>query len=82
MKVENIVVTANLGRALDLKELAKLPNAKYEPENFPGLVLKIRGASALIFSSGALVITGTVTEQQADDVVLDIIKLIEGGKKK
>ena len=61
IKIVNIVATASLERAIPLVKLAEaLPNTEYNPEQFPGLVMRIKDpkTSALIFSSGKIVCTG------------------------
>lgn len=61
-QLQNIVATANLGRAIDIERLArKLPHIIYEPEQFPGAIFyadELQGASILIFSNGKVVLAG------------------------
>ncbi len=60
-RIENIVATVNLGIDLDLDKLAeRLPAAEYNPEQFPGLILRLQRPkiSALIFRTGKMVCTG------------------------
>ena len=58
--IRNIVATVTLNKSLNLKKLAKtIPNSKYNPDIFAGLIYKIEdGLSTLIFSSGKVVIAG------------------------
>ena len=58
----------------------KLENTEYEPEQFPGLVYKLRDAKAtfLLFSNGKIVCTGTKSESE---VHIAVKKLIENLKK-
>jgi transcription initiation factor TFIID TATA-box-binding protein len=61
--IQNIVASADLKSYLNLNAVALglgLENIEYEPEQFPGLVYKIKVPKVvvLIFSSGKLVITG------------------------
>lgn len=61
IKIENIVVTVNLGRELNLDELAfSLEASEYEPEQFPGLVYRLfePKVAFLLFSSGRIVCAG------------------------
>jgi len=79
--VQNIVASGAIGMDLNLNTLAiKLPNTEYEPEQFPGLVYKLRGTKAtfLLFTNGKIVCTGTKTEAEVYDA-LD--KLIDTLKK-
>jgi len=61
IKIQNIVVSTSLEHDIPLIKLAEvLPNTEYNPEQFPGLVMRIKNpkTSALIFSSGKVVCTG------------------------
>ena len=62
-KISNVVavVSFNLEDKLNLlKILNKIENARYNPEVFPGLILKIKEPKAtfLIFTSGKMILTG------------------------
>jgi transcription initiation factor TFIID TATA-box-binding protein len=66
--VQNVVSTVNLGIQLDLKRIAlKARNAEYNPRRFAAVIMRIREpkTTALIFSSGKLVITGAKSEEDA-----------------
>lgn len=79
--VQNIVASGSIGIDLNLNILGvQLPNTEYEPEQFPGLVHKLKGTNAtfLLFSNGKIVCTGTKTEQEVNDAT---DKLIENLKK-
>ncbi len=79
--VQNIVASGSIGMDLNLNVLGiKLPNTEYEPEQFPGLVHKLKGTNAtfLLFSNGKIVCTGTKTEQDVNDAT---DKLIENLRK-
>ena len=55
LKVQNIVATASLGKKVSLTKLAKMrSNTEYNPEQFPGLVLRVAKpkSAVLVFSSG------------------------------
>ncbi len=81
INVQNIVASGDIGMDLNLNTLAmKLDNTEYEPEQFPGLVYKLRDAKAtfLLFSNGKIVCTGTKSE---DEVHSAVEKLIENLKK-
>ena len=76
-KVQNIVATASLGKPVPLTKLAKTnPNTEYNPETFPGLVLRIKEpkSAVLVFSSGNLVCTGTKSTAQVKQVIQEVIK--------
>ena len=69
IKVQNIVASGSVGMDLNLNTLAmKLENTEYEPEQFPGLVYKLKEAKAtfLLFSNGKVVCTGTKSSDEVD----------------
>ena len=78
--VQNIVASGSIGMALNLNTLAiKLPNTEYEPEQFPGLVFKLRGTRAtfLLFTNGKIVCTGTKTEKEVYDALDKLIEILK-----
>ena len=61
IKIENIVASASLGVRVPLESIIEhVEGTEYEPEQFPGLVYRIKDpkAATLIFSSGKVVCTG------------------------
>jgi transcription initiation factor TFIID TATA-box-binding protein len=62
VRVQNIVATGELGKPIAIEELAsRLPNAIYEPEQFPGAMYhaeELEGASVLVFANGKVVFAG------------------------
>ena len=81
-EVGNVVVTHDLGRELNLAHLTlSLPMARteWEPEQFPGLIYRLGGMSAvcLIFSSGKCVITGNNSLDDAQEAVNTLITDLE-----
>ena len=80
IKVVNIVVSANLGHPIPLEKMAAtLSNTEYNPEQFPGLVIRIKEpkTSALIFSSGKIVCTGARTMPNVHESIRKIMKSLE-----
>lgn len=79
LKVQNIVATTSLGKPVPLTKLARTQsNTEYNPEQFPGLVLRIKKpkSAVLVFSSGNLVCTGTKSIAQVKEVIDAVIKQI------
>jgi len=79
IKIENVVASTSLGRELDLPSLAKtLEGAEYEPEQFPGLVFRMKSpkAATLLFRSGKVVCTGAKSIEEVrlalDNLVREI----------
>ncbi|RLG12728.1 TATA-box-binding protein [Candidatus Pacearchaeota archaeon] len=76
-KIQNIVATASLGKPAPLTKLARTqPNTEYNPQTFPGLVLRIKKpkSAVLVFSSGNIVCTGTKSVAQVREVIQEVIK--------
>jgi len=79
LKVQNIVATSSLGKPVSLTKLARSnSNTEYNPEQFPGLVLRIQKpkSAVLVFSSGNLVCTGTKSVAQVKEVIEQVIKTL------
>ncbi len=77
LKIQNIVATASLKTKVPLVKLVRSQtNTEYNPEQFPGLVLRIKNpkSAVLVFSSGNLVCTGTKSLKQVDEVIRQVIK--------
>eukprot|EP00301_Raphidiophrys_heterophryoidea_P004901 c12096_g1_i2.p1 GENE.c12096_g1_i2~~c12096_g1_i2.p1 ORF type:complete len:246 (-),score=59.93 c12096_g1_i2:469-1206(-) len=77
--LQNIVATANLGCKLDLKEIAsRARNAEYNPRRFAAVIMRIREpkTTALVFSSGKMVVTGAKSEVQSSDAAKKFSEII------
>lgn len=80
IQVVNIVVSTSLEHDIPLEKMAAtLSNTEYNPEQFPGLVIRIKEpkTSALIFSSGKVVCTGARSMQKVEESIDKIIKSLE-----
>ena len=70
-RIQNIVASASVGHPLKLYELSMEhgANVSYEPELFPGLVLRIMKPKVvfLLFRSGKVVITGAKTMHEINN---------------
>jgi len=76
IKIENVVASTSLNVPIKLEKLvANLDNVEYEPEQFPGLVLRLKDpkAAALIFSSGKVVCTGAKSPKDSKLVIAKIV---------
>ena len=83
ISVQNMVASGNIRMDLNLNELAlKLENTEYEPEQFPGLVFKLKGTHAtfLLFSNGKIVCTGTKSEVKLREAVALLVKVLKNVK--
>ncbi len=78
IKIENIVATVTLDQTLDLNAIARsVPNVEYDPEEFPGLILRLENPklTALVFNSGKMVVTGAKSTQTLIKGFKKIIRL-------
>ena len=76
IKIQNIVASTSLEQDIPLIKLAEsLSNTEYNPEQFPGLVMRIKDpkTSALIFSSGKVVCTGAKSMTKVKESIAKII---------
>jgi transcription initiation factor TFIID TATA-box-binding protein len=79
-KIQNMVVEVNLGKSVNLEELAKNCKVVYEPEQFPGAILKIHEphkATILIFASGRAIIAGLKGSDQISFVIQKMLEILK-----
>lgn len=76
-----MVITVQFSDRIDLDKLAsKLSgDAEYFPDNFPGVVYRMKKprASFLIFSSGKATCVGTASEKDAKEAIENMVKLLK-----
>ena len=80
IKIENIVASASLGVRIPLEKIVEhMEGTEYEPEQFPGLVYRMKDpkAATLIFSSGKIVCTGGRSIEDVKKVVKKVVKMIK-----
>ena len=80
-KIENVVATVvvEITEKIDLNQIARRhADVEYNPERFPGLVMRIEKprATILIFSTGKMVVTGLRQATEAERVVDKVVKNI------
>ena len=78
-KIENVVATVvvEITEKIDLTQIArKHPDTEYNPERFPGLVMRVikPKATILVFSTGKMVVTGMRKAVEAPRVVEIVVK--------
>jgi len=81
-KIENVVATVvvEITEKIDLNQIARRhAEVEYNPERFPGLVMRIEKprATILIFSTGKMVVTGLRKATEAPRVVEKVVKNIK-----
>ena len=79
-KIENVVATVEVIAEIDLDLLLrKQKDAEYNPEQFPGLKLRIKNpkATILIFRTGKMVITGLRRAADAGPATEKVIRVIK-----
>jgi len=77
--IVNLVASANLKGTLDLYNLAmSIPNIEYEPEQFPGAILKLKEpkVSMLLFKNGKVICSGASNEKQIGQAIKKASKLV------
>lgn len=80
IEIQNMVASANLQKRIDLETAADiLDNVMYEPEQFPGLIYRMRDPKTvlLLFASGKLVCTGAKSEEMVHESVNKIHELLD-----
>ena len=83
--IVNVVASASVDQKMDLNDITKkFPDVEYHPDQFPGLVFRLRSpkTATLIFTSGKMVCTGSKSEDIARKAVKTVVqKLRKGGIK-
>jgi transcription initiation factor TFIID TATA-box-binding protein len=77
IKIQNVVASATLNQKVDLNAVVKsFPGVEYRPEQFPGLVFRIKRpkTATLIFNSGKMVCTGAKSEKESRRAVMTVVK--------
>jgi len=77
INIQNVVAAAALNQQVDLNAIVKnFPGVEYRPEQFPGLVFRIKRpkTATLIFHSGKMVCTGAKSEKEAIQAVNKVTK--------
>lgn len=80
IKIENVVASTTLGEDLDLQKISlALDGAEYEPEQFPGLIYRIKEpkTATLLFRSGKVVCTGAKSLADVKRAVMIVSKEVE-----
>jgi transcription initiation factor TFIID TATA-box-binding protein len=78
-KIVNLVASSSLGAGLDLYNLATaIPEVEYEPEQFPGAILKMDEprVSLLLFKNGNIIISGASCEKDIKTAIKKATKII------
>jgi len=85
VSIENVVASASVDQKLDLNEITKkFPDTEYHPDQFPGLVFRIKTpkTATLVFRTGKMVCTGAKSEDMSRKAVKTVVqKLRKGGIK-
>ncbi|MBI3253146.1 MAG: TATA-box-binding protein [Nitrosopumilales archaeon] len=85
VSIENVVASATVDQRMDLNEITKkFPETEYHPEQFPGLVYRLKSpkTATLIFSSGKMVCTGSKSADMAVRAVNTVVQQLRKGKVK
>ena len=78
--IQNMVASGNLHGRIDLEIAADvLENVMYEPEQFPGLIYRMKDPKTvlLLFASGKLVCTGAKSEEMVYESVAKIFEVVK-----
>ena len=80
IKIENVVASTTLGEELDLQSIAlSLDGAEYEPEQFPGLIYRLKEpkTATLLFRSGKVVCTGAKSLPHVEIAITKVAEQLE-----
>ena len=82
LTISNVVGGGDLKREIDLSKIyedIEISNVEYEPEQFPGLILRFQNpkATVMLFTSGKYNIAGSKSYSDARDAAEKFISIIE-----
>jgi transcription initiation factor TFIID TATA-box-binding protein len=78
-EIQNMVLVADLGKEVNLENLAQNYKMIYEPEQFPGGILRMDefGVAVLIYASGKAVIAGVKNLKDIPEIVRKVEDVVE-----
>jgi len=85
VSIENVVASATVDQKIDLIDITKkFPDTEYHPDQFPGLVFRIKTpkTATLIFRTGKMVCTGAKSEEMARNAVKTVVQKLRKGRIK
>jgi len=77
INIQNVVASGTLNQKVDLNAVVKgFPGVEYRPEQFPGLVFRLRRpkTATLIFSSGKMVCTGAKSGRESRRAIMKVVR--------
>jgi len=85
VSIENVVASATVDQKIDLVNITKkFPDTEYHPDQFPGLVFRIKTpkTATLIFRTGKMVCTGAKSEEMAKNAEKTVVEKLRKGRIK
>ena len=82
VNIENVVASATVEQTINLNEISrKFPQTEYNPEQFPGLVFRLKNprTATLIFRTGKMVCTGAKSEEMSIQAVRTVVQRLRKG---
>ena len=80
-KTRNMVISVDFGTDVNPEDLSLKERVIYEPEQFPGAILRIiepYKATVLIFASGKAVVTGLTSTNKIEKTIETVKRLLKG----
>ena len=85
IRIENVVASLSLAEKLDLPAIAlELEGAEYEPDQFPGVIYRLKQpkTAILLFGSGKVVCTGGKSMKEVEDSIRIVAQQVRKGGQK
>jgi transcription initiation factor TFIID TATA-box-binding protein len=85
IRIENVVASTSLGGEIDLPAIGlALPGSEYDPEQFPGLIYRLKDpkTAILLFHSGKVVCTGAKSWAQLEASIRTVAGLLRKNGQK
>lgn len=80
-RIQNIVLLVEFDLTVNLNQAAVrlgMENVEYEPEQFPRLIYRPSNFELvmLLFGTGKVIITGTISEKEAEDAINNLYNML------
>jgi len=85
IEIQNVVASSSLASELDLRAIAeKLEGAEYAPDEFPGLIYRLKKpkTAILLFHSGKVVCTGGKSQKEVEEAVRTVSRMVRASGQK
>lgn len=82
--IQNIVARGSFSKEIDIRKaynLIDFPSKEYEPETYPGLLVKVKVNGNLkhitVYRNGKFIIAGVQSEKELDETYKEVVRIFK-----